>query len=195
MAERSVACPYKARARPHRAALCLGVVQGTPCVAPTNQALLNHTSMCLHSDCPGLWVRAWPHVAISPIPGIGLCVSACLRMSVFPKPSCSQALILMWLFVSLPGPVLVSLRPGSGLLSPWPLTPERPLSNSMASVSPQLFDQTQKLAVEDGQRPFSLLSEKVPRWAAEHRLEEKKSWVTNGFDIFECPPPKTENEV
>ncbi|XP_036859993.2 coronin-2A isoform X2 [Manis javanica] len=100
-----------------------------------------------------------------------------------------------WLRGMNKGPVLVSLRPGSGLLSPWPLTPERPLSNSMASVSPQLFDQTQKLAVEDGQRPFSLLSEKVPRWAAEHRLEEKKSWVTNGFDIFECPPPKTENEL
>ncbi|XP_036744469.1 coronin-2A isoform X3 [Manis pentadactyla] len=100
-----------------------------------------------------------------------------------------------WLRGMNKGPVLVSLRPGSGLLSPWPLTLERPLSNSMASVSPRLFDQTQKLAVEDGQRPFSLLSEKVPRWAAEHRLEEKKSWVTNGFDIFECPPPKTENEL
>jgi coronin-2 len=36
---------------------------------------------------------------------------------------------------------------------------------------------------------------KAPWWATEHRLEEKKSWLTNGFDIFECPPPKTENEV
>lgn len=40
-----------------------------------------------------------------------------------------------------------------------------------------------------------MLEEKTPRWAAEHRLEEKKSWLTNGFDVFECPPPKTENEV
>nr|XP_058926995.1 coronin-2A isoform X4 [Kogia breviceps] len=54
---------------------------------------------------------------------------------------------------------------------------------------------TEKLAAEDGRRPLSLLEERAPRWAAEHRLEEKKTWFTNGFDIFECPPPKTENEL
>lgn len=89
----------------------------------------------------------------------------------------------------------MSLRPGSELLSPRPLPPERPLSNSTAPTSPRLFNQTERLVAEDGQRPFSLLEERSPKWATEHRLEEKKSWLTNGFDIFECPPPKTENEV
>ncbi|KAL2781826.1 coronin-2A [Daubentonia madagascariensis] len=100
-----------------------------------------------------------------------------------------------WLSGMNRGPVLVSLRPGSELLSPRPLPPERPVFNSVAPASPQPLDQREKLAAEDGWRPPSRLEEKVPRWAAEHRLEEKKSWFTNGFDIFECPPPKTENEL
>lgn len=65
----------------------------------------------------------------------------------------------------------------------------------MIPASPQLFNQTEKLIAEDGRRPSSLLEIKAPRWTAENRLEEKKAWLTNGFDIFECPPPKTENEL
>ncbi|XP_029776660.1 coronin-2A isoform X1 [Suricata suricatta] len=90
-----------------------------------------------------------------------------------------------WLCGMDKGPVLVSLRPGSEQLCPRPLLPERPPS----------LNQTGRLAVQDGQRTFSLREETVPRWAAEHRLEEKKTRLTNGFDIFECPPPKTENEL
>lgn len=126
------------------------------------------------------------------------CVSVCLRTPACasaPMPVCLWALSPHTAFASLPGPVLVSLRPGSELLSPRPLPPERPLSNSLAPASPHLLDQTEMLAAEDRRRPFSLLEEKAPRWTAEHRLEEKKTWLTNGFDIFECPPPKTENEV
>ena len=64
-----------------------------------------------------------------------------------------------------------------------------------APTSPHLFNQTERLVAEDGRRPFSLLEEKAPRWSAEYRQEEKKTWLSDGFDIFECPPPKTENEV
>lgn len=64
-----------------------------------------------------------------------------------------------------------------------------------APTSPHLFNQTERLVAEDGRRPLSLLEEKSPRWAAEYRQEEKKTWLSDGFDIFECPPPKTENEV
>ncbi|XP_045152582.1 coronin-2A isoform X2 [Echinops telfairi] len=87
-------------------------------------------------------------------------------------------------------PLLVSLRPGSELLSPKPRPPESPLSNSntAAPASPP--------SPEAARRPSFLLGERAPRWAAEHRLpEEKKRWFTNGFDVFECPPPKTENEL
>ncbi|XP_034823749.1 coronin-2A isoform X2 [Pan paniscus] len=100
-----------------------------------------------------------------------------------------------WLSGMNRDPILVSLRPGSELLRPHPLPAERPIFNSMAPASPRLLNQTEKLAAEDGWRSSSLLEEKTPRWAAEHRLEEKKTWLTNGFDVFECPPPKTENEL
>lgn len=92
-------------------------------------------------------------------------------------------------------PILVSLRPGSQLLSPQPLPPQRSLSNPASPASLLPVDATPKLAAEDSHKPCSLLEEKVPRWAVEHRLEEKKSLLTNGFDIFESPPPKTENEL
>ncbi|XP_040337726.1 coronin-2A [Herpailurus yagouaroundi] len=90
-----------------------------------------------------------------------------------------------WLCGMNKGPVLVSLRPGSEQLSSQPPLPERPPS----------LNRTKQLVLEDGQRPFSLPEGKMPRRAAEHRLEEKKTRLTNGFDVFECPPPKTENEL
>ena len=96
---------------------------------------------------------------------------------------------------SLPEPVLMSLRPGAEPPSPQPLPSERALSVPTAPTSPHLLSQTGRLLAEDGRGPFSLPEETAPRWAAEHRLGEKKSWLTDGFDIFECPPPKTENEV
>ncbi|XP_060055098.1 coronin-2A isoform X3 [Erinaceus europaeus] len=105
-----------------------------------------------------------------------------------------------WLSGMNKGPVLVSLRPGSEPLSPQPPPSprpppvERPNSNPLPLASPRLLSQTEKVAGEDAQRPSSLLEEKMPRWATDHRLE-KKAWLTNGFDIFECPPPKTENEL
>jgi len=95
-----------------------------------------------------------------------------------------------WLRGMNKGPVMVSLRPCSELLSPQPLLPERP-----PSVPTAPSNQTGKVVVEDGRRSFSLLEEKVPRQAAaEHRPEEKTARLTNGFDM-ECPPPKTENEL
>lgn len=89
---------------------------------------------------------------------------------------------------------MMSLRPGSELLDPQALPPERLLSNSVVQVSPQPLEPVKQPAEDGDQAPFSLLEEKVTKWTTEHQLEEK-SWLTNGFDIFECPPPKTENEV
>ena len=89
---------------------------------------------------------------------------------------------------------MMSLRPGSELLDTQALPPERPLSNSMVQVSPQPLEPISQPAEDGDQAPFSILEEKVPKWAAEHQLEEK-ACLTNGFDVFECPPPQTENEV
>ncbi|XP_058158608.1 coronin-2A isoform X2 [Dasypus novemcinctus] len=109
-----------------------------------------------------------------------------------PQPSLTAQ---EWLSGVDRGPVLVSLRPGSELLSPRPQPPETPVPSSAAPPSPQLRDKMRKLDVVLGRRPVSLPEEAAPRWATEHRLEEKKGWLANGFDIFECPPPKTENEL
>lgn len=97
-------------------------------------------------------------------------------------------------FSTPPEPIMMSLRPGSELLDSQPLSPERPVSNSVVQVSPRPLEAMAQPVTEDGQPPCSLLEEKAPKWTTEHRLEEK-SWLTNGFDVFECPPPKTENEV
>lgn len=92
-------------------------------------------------------------------------------------------------------PIMMSLRPGSEPLEPQPLPPEKkPFSNSMLQVSPGLLEPMAQLATNDDRTPRSLLGEKTPKWATERRLEEK-SWLSNGTDIFECPPPKTENEL
>ncbi|XP_037350026.1 coronin-2A [Talpa occidentalis] len=100
-----------------------------------------------------------------------------------------------WLGGMNKGPVLVSLRPGSEMLSSQPLPPEKPVSNPPTPTSSWLPDQKEKMVPEDGRRPSFSLPERTSRWMPEHRLEEKKTWLTNGFDIFECPPPKTENEL
>ena len=125
-----------------------------------------------------------------------LCVCVRLRVCQHPSgPSVQGLSSLSQPSASLPEPVLMSLRPGAEPLSPQPLPSERTLSMPTAPTSPHLFNQTESLVAEDGRRPFSLLEETAPRWAADHRQEEKKTWLSDGFDIFECPPPKTENEV
>uniref|UniRef100_F7G9Q6 Coronin n=1 Tax=Callithrix jacchus TaxID=9483 RepID=F7G9Q6_CALJA len=115
---------------------------------------------------------------------------------IYPPTAGAQPSLMAqeWLSGMNREPILVSLRPGSELLSPRPLPEERPVFNSVAPASPLLLNQAEKLAAEDGWRPSSL-PEKTPRWSGEHRPEEKRSWLTNGFDVFECPPPKTENEL
>lgn len=99
-----------------------------------------------------------------------------------------------WLSGMNKGPVLVSLRPGSEMLPPSPKTlpPEKPLSEPTPPTPS--WHQKEKVVSEDLQRPSSL-PEKTPRWTPEHRQEEKETSLTNGLDIFEYPPPKTENEL
>lgn len=186
------------RTRPGR--LCwrssgLGVAPGQEPAAPTDRPPQKPPARSFALPWPQFVGCACLRVAVSPACVACARVPACPCVSVPPLPSAPGHSVLTRSLVSLPGPVLVSLRPGSQLLSHQPLFPERPLSNSMAPASPRLSSQTGQLAAEDARRPRSLLEEKATRRAAEQRLEEKKTWFSNGFDIFECPPPKTENEV
>lgn len=129
----------------------------------------------------------WVHTCLQK-PLLCLC---CLPVSIriYPRPLSP----LHSLLLPPPGPIMMSLRPGSELLDSQTLPPERPLSNSMVQVSPQPLEPMKQPAEDGDQAPFSLLEEKVPKWTTEHQRE--KSCLTNGFDVFECPPPKTENEV
>lgn len=115
---------------------------------------------------------------------------------IYPPTAAAQPSLTAheWLSGMNRGPIMMSLRPGSELLDPQALPPERLLSNSVVQVSPQPLEPVKQPAEDGDQAPFSLLEEKVTKWTTEHQLEEK-SWLTNGFDIFECPPPKTENEL
>lgn len=115
---------------------------------------------------------------------------------IYPPTAAAQPSLTAheWLSGMNRGPIMMSLRPGSKLLDPQALPPERLLSNSMVQVSPQPLEPVKQPAEDGDQAPFSLLEKKVTKWTTEHQLEEK-SWLTNGFDVFECPPPKTENEL
>lgn len=170
--------PYGARAEPHWGhSWCLGAAPG-PALCRASKPGFAETMPREHAWCTAS-VCAWPDLYLSrgcACPRVALCAVLA---------SAHEQSVLMQPFASLPGPVLVSLRPGSEQLCPQQLLPERPPS----------VNQREDLAVRDGQRPFSVQEETVPRCAAEHRLEEKKTRLANGFDIFECPPPKTENEV
>ncbi|KAB0383542.1 hypothetical protein FD755_005459, partial [Muntiacus reevesi] len=72
------------------------------------------------------------------------------------------------------------------------LTAQKPLS--VPTVPTSSLQPDRKAGCRGWRRPFSLLEEKAPRWAAEHRLE-KKTWLTDSPDNFECRPPKAENEL
>lgn len=115
---------------------------------------------------------------------------------IYPPTAAAQPSLTAheWLSGMNRGPIMMSLRPGSELLDSQTLPPERPLSNSMVQVSPQPLEPMKQPAEDGDQAPFSLLEEKLAKWTAEHHLGEK-SCLTNGFDVFECSPPKTENEL
>ncbi|XP_051822975.1 coronin-2A isoform X1 [Antechinus flavipes] len=101
-----------------------------------------------------------------------------------------------WLNGMNKGPLLVSLRPGSELINSQQQFPERTLSNSMPLQSNRYIDRIErKTAVEDFKKSNRFLDEKGPRKGIDQIQEERKSWLSNGYDPFECPPPKTENEL
>ncbi|XP_074136157.1 coronin-2A isoform X1 [Sminthopsis crassicaudata] len=101
-----------------------------------------------------------------------------------------------WLNGMNKGPLLVSLRPGSELINSQPQFPERTLSNSMPLESNRYIDRIErKTAIEDFKKSNRFSDERGPRKGIDQIQEDRKSWLSNGYDPFECPPPKTENEL
>ncbi|NXR08299.1 COR2A protein, partial [Semnornis frantzii] len=99
-----------------------------------------------------------------------------------------------WLNGVNKGPVLVSLRPGSGdtnflprFLEPEPVMEMTGLNQSPGEGEEVPADNIQKLSeTADGRKKLKV---------KDKSLEKEQMCLTNGFDVFEHPPPKTENEV
>lgn len=93
--------------------------------------------------------------------------------------------------VRLPaGPVLMSLRPGSVILNSLPPCPEKEMS--LQVTEPVRYQSKMPNTTEAS----SGIHEKWGYRKAEEKSQEQKPvGLSNGFDVFECPPPKTENEV
>ncbi|CAI5796848.1 coronin-2A isoform X1 [Podarcis lilfordi] len=95
-----------------------------------------------------------------------------------------------WLSGSNKGPVLMSLRPGSVILNSLP-----PLPVKEAALQATEPAQLRTRVADIIEKP-SRVQERWVYWKAEERgPEDRKIGLSNGFDVFECPPPKTENEL
>ncbi|XP_072848002.2 coronin-2A isoform X1 [Pogona vitticeps] len=96
-----------------------------------------------------------------------------------------------WLSGVNKGPVLMSLRPGSVILNSLPPFPETK-EMSLEATEPVRYLGKMTATTER----LSRVHEKWGyRKAEEKGQEEKPVGLSNGFDVFECPPPKTENEL
>ncbi|XP_067409558.1 coronin-2A [Emydura macquarii macquarii] len=91
-------------------------------------------------------------------------------------------------------PVLVSLRPGSEILNSLPPFPERE-SSLQPTVSSWYQDRPERMAVKEIRKQSGSQEKRGPKKVEERLQEDRQMWLSNGFDLFECPPPKTENEL
>ncbi|OXB66114.1 hypothetical protein ASZ78_012457 [Callipepla squamata] len=97
-----------------------------------------------------------------------------------------------WLHGLNKGPLLVSLRPGSGPVnSSVQLLNSEPIVNSPDLTQYQGQGESMVLEMQNSEikdsRNKPTMEESLPKNEHMH--------LSNGFDIFECPPPKTENEL
>ncbi|NXD16601.1 COR2A protein, partial [Nothocercus nigrocapillus] len=99
-----------------------------------------------------------------------------------------------WLHGVNKGPLLVSLRPGSGAVNSLPqfLEPEPFLKTAAPSHSQ---DWGERIPLEKRQRQSEVQDSRNQLNVEETWLKKEQMRLSNGFDIFECPPPKTENEL
>ncbi|NXW77506.1 coronin-2A [Hirundo rustica] len=115
---------------------------------------------------------------------------------IYPLTAAAQPALTAqeWLNGINKGPLLVSLRPGSEavnslpqFLEPEPLLKATDLSQQQGGGGRMSLEDKQKpRETEDGRKRLKV-EEKLPK--------NEQMCLSNGFGIFECPPPKTENEL
>ncbi|NWJ08981.1 COR2A protein, partial [Crypturellus undulatus] len=99
-----------------------------------------------------------------------------------------------WLHGVNKGPLLVSLRPGSGVVNSLPPFPEpEPFQKTTSSSHNQ--DCQGRIPPEKKQKQSEVQDSRNQLNVEEMWLKKEQTRLSNGFDIFECPPPKTENEL
>ncbi|NWU87177.1 COR2A protein, partial [Onychorhynchus coronatus] len=91
-------------------------------------------------------------------------------------------------------PHLVSLRPGSGAVNsiPQSLEPE-PLRKTTDPSQEQGWGG--RMLLEDKQKPREIEDGRKQLKVEEKSPKNEQTCLSNCFDVFECPPPKTENEL
>ncbi|XP_014373505.1 coronin-2A isoform X2 [Alligator sinensis] len=99
-----------------------------------------------------------------------------------------------WLNGINKGPVLVSLRPGSGIVNSLPQFPEQEPSQK-TTESNRYQNQEEWMPLEEIQKQSSVPDRKSQKKMEERLQNDSQMRLSNGFDVFECPPPKTENEL
>ncbi|XP_009488392.1 coronin-2A [Pelecanus crispus] len=99
-----------------------------------------------------------------------------------------------WLNGVNKGPLLVSLRPGSGAVNSLPQFLEPEPVKKTADLS-QHQGRGGRMPLEDMQKPSKIEDSRKQLKVAEKLPKNEQMRLSNGFDIFECPPPKTENEL
>ncbi|KFP94745.1 Coronin-2A, partial [Haliaeetus albicilla] len=99
-----------------------------------------------------------------------------------------------WLNGFNKGPLLVSLRPGSGAMNSLPQFLEaEPL---MKTTDPSRHQgQGGRLPLEDMQKRSEVENSRKQLQAEKKLRKNEQMHLSNGFDLSECPPPKTENEL
>ncbi|KAM5194361.1 coronin-2A [Mantella aurantiaca] len=99
-----------------------------------------------------------------------------------------------WLSGINRGPILISLKPGVKLSQTAepieePRLPAKEPKKTYEEKAPTktLWEIEYKTEIIREDRAF--------KRSTERRLESRNSFISNGLDLFECPPPKTENEL
>ncbi|NXB60817.1 COR2A protein, partial [Struthidea cinerea] len=110
---------------------------------------------------------------------------------IYPLTAAAQPALTaqQWLSGINKGPLLVSLKPGSGAVNPLPQFLDLESLMEVTDMSQQ-EGAGRKMPLEDEQKPREKrqkLEEELPR--------NEPTCPFNGFDTFECPPPKTESEL
>lgn len=118
------------------------------------------------------------------------------QADIYPLTAAAQPALTAeeWLAGINKGPLLVSLRPGSEAVKSLPQFPDQEPLTEATDVSQQQEAQG-RISVEDKQKPREIERGRKRLKVEENLPENQQTCLSNGFDVFQCPPPKTESEL